>query len=560
MTAIGQTTNSSAVRKPRQRSRFFFLAICAGVSSLSSKAQAVITFGGSGSNTSAFPGNVANYEGIFNAFYTGTPISSTILATATHLTPGTTTQFVYNNGGATATTYAIQQAATLDDLALWQIAPNQTATFSNVAPIYTGNTEIGSSIVDAGRGYTRGAAIPGGWSWDNATGQLNWGANTIASVDTNTQLNTAGAQGGDYLQFNFTNQDPLSPTYNPNEAIITPFDSGGGLFINVGGQYQLAGVNSMVDSVTDSAGNAIQGSLYNTNGYYATSLLTGAPTLITTSAPENSYAVRISSKQNFVGLVDGTIPASQAAQYPISDDGLLAVYSNLTLGAVTGGASLQVGSSVVSATLKIAPNSGTSILNGLNIYRNSTLDITNNAIIINGAANTTTEAWILHRLASGYNNGLWNGAGISSSTAAQDPGVYGVGFVTASDPGVTGLTIGQAEIAYTLDGDANLDGQVNGIDFAIIVDNFNKAAPDGWADGDFNYDGSVNGADLALFGQNFNTGVNSHISSADLQVYDTFIADNGLAQDVPEPSAAIPVIAIAALCAAGGHRKLSPNR
>ena len=43
---------------------------------------------------------------------------------------------------------------------------------------------------------------------------------------------------------------------------------------------------------------------------------------------------------------------------------------------------------------------------------------------------------------------------------------------------------------YTLLGDANLDGAVNGSDFAILATNFNKAVS-GWDAGDFNYDGAT---------------------------------------------------------------------
>ena len=129
-----------------------------GVGPLAADAGAVVTFGGTGTNTGAAPGNVGNYEGQFDNGFAATPISSNMIITAAHVFPGPTTTFVYNNGTTTATTYTVQVVATLDDLAVWQIAPNQTATFSLTAPIYTGNSELQSTIVDVGRGYR--TAVP----------------------------------------------------------------------------------------------------------------------------------------------------------------------------------------------------------------------------------------------------------------------------------------------------------------------------------------------------------------------------------------------------------------
>ena len=66
------------------------------------------------------------------------------------------------------------------------------------------------------------------------------------------------------------------------------------------------------------------------------------------------------------------------------------------------------------------------------------------------------------------------------------------------------LPPGQIEIMYTLLGDANLDGKVNGTDFNLMATNFNQAVTDGWDKGDFNYDGKVNGSDFVLLADNFN--------------------------------------------------------
>ncbi len=66
----------------------------------------------------------------------------------------------------------------------------------------------------------------------------------------------------------------------------------------------------------------------------------------------------------------------------------------------------------------------------------------------------------------------------------------------------------QITVAYTLYGDANLDGVVNGADLGAVLANFGSTSGT-WYMGDFNYDGSVNGADLGVVLANFS----QHISA-----------------------------------------------
>lgn len=57
-------------------------------------------------------------------------------------------------------------------------------------------------------------------------------------------------------------------------------------------------------------------------------------------------------------------------------------------------------------------------------------------------------------------------------------------------------------VAYTLYGDANLDGRVDVSDLAALAANYRKSV-NGWASGDFNYDGMVNVLDLAVLAANY---------------------------------------------------------
>jgi hypothetical protein len=202
-------------------------------------------------------------------------------------------------------------------------------------------------------------------------------------------------------------------------------------------------------------------------------------------------------------------------------------------------------------TVSILNNSTASNqVNALTILPGGRLDLGNNRLIINYAGGGDPISTIRSYLISGYNGGTWTGAGIDSSAAAANSGKYGIGYADGADGVVAGLSSGQIEIMYTLLGDANLDGKVNGSDFAILASNFNKAVS-GWDQGDFNYDGKVNGADFSVLAANFNQGIGPGAIAA----LDQFALANGLASDVPEPGlAGVAAAGAIGLLKRRGHR------
>jgi hypothetical protein len=526
------------------------LASAAGICSIPVAARAVITFGGTGNNYTTAPGDshvssVDNYEGQLNGSFTGTMLTSNYAVGAAHTFGAVTQQFTFNDSaaGGTSQTFNTQIAASLDDLELVSLIPGQldtlghAATFpaSQQAPIYTGNSEVGASMVNVGRGIARAGSVTGGWATDGNQGPFSWGTNTVAAIPTDDDLGTSGRFGGDFVQFTFNN----NPS-NPNECIDANFDSGGAVFVNNAGTYQLAGINGLVDTVFTAPNSSSPAAavLYDTFGYYEENA-DGSFTQITTHTPESSYATRVSSKANFINLVDGTISPANAASFPINVDpnGQMIVYQKMTSGAITGGGSLQVGSIAVTTTLQIAPNSGVSTLSSLSLFNgngnNSTLDITNNHFILNYGSNPDPISSIQAYLHAGFNNGQWNGAsGITSSYVATHTG-YGIGYADSADPGnPASLASGTLEVAFTLLGDVNLDHVVNGIDFGVVAANFNKSASR-WDQGDFDYNNVVNGVDFGALAANFNKGA----SAANTEALDAFAAANGLLADVPEPTA-----------------------
>jgi hypothetical protein len=187
-------------------------------------------------------------------------------------------------------------------------------------------------------------------------------------------------------------------------------------------------------------------------------------------------------------------------------------------------------------------------LNSLTISPGGIVDLENNHIFIdygNGPDPITTIAGYIK---SGYNGGGWNGPGIISSTARTPTNglLYGVGYADGADGVVAGLSFGQIEVMYTLLGDANLDGLVNGSDFNILAANFNQSIT-GWDQGDFNYDGLVNAADFNELAANFNQGVSgANVSTGDVAALEAFAVANGLPMptfaNVPEPASAAMMV------------------
>jgi autotransporter-associated beta strand protein len=221
---------------------------------------------------------------------------------------------------------------------------------------------------------------------------------------------------------------------------------------------------------------------------------------------------------------------------------------NATIQGITGTGTLTVGDGVTANTLQLAFNSGASSQDALSILGSSTLDIVNNHMYINYGGGPDPIATIAAYIKSGYNGGHWNGPGIISSAAQTKTNglLYGVGFADSADPhNPAGLAAGQIEVKYTLVGDANLDGTVNGEDFTILASNFNQSVTS-WDQGDFNYDGTVNGEDFTLLAANFNQQVSGADSAGDVAALDAFATANGLSlptSSVPEPASASIVVA-----------------
>jgi autotransporter-associated beta strand protein len=261
-------------------------------------------------------------------------------------------------------------------------------------------------------------------------------------------------------------------------------------------------------------------------------------------------------------------------------------------GAIPSGTTLSISGSTNSSAQVIVPSSGAAYaitLGYLSAYGNGSLDLKNNALILQ----TDSVASVNSMLATGFANGAWNGyassatsyppgvsySGITSSLAGSsnplmaigdivnDNGsgnpLYGSNGTIASTFAGATPTDGEILVKYTYYGDANLDGKIDGsdysrIDFAstanaayLVAHPGSTTLPyTGWYNGDFNYDGVINGSDYTLIDNSYNT-QGSQILAQVAELTAEVAA-------VPEPTSAV-LLMIGAATVLGKRRRSLPT-
>jgi hypothetical protein len=301
--------------------------------------------------------------------------------------------------------------------------------------------------------------------------------------------------------------------------------------------------------------------------------LSGSPT-INVTAGSHTISTSVSVTSNL------EVNTNTGATLNITSDTTYASGVTLTK---TGGGTLTVKNVRADAinilgqgsTLQIAPNgtnTGVSVVKTLAIPTItssaasnpqlapvSKLDLTNNTLIydytgtsplgtsLSGGASPAVHDLLVY----GYDAGHWDGTGIVSSTAAADPHqVTTIGYAEssvllgASGGQFAGQTVDSTSLILktTYYGDINLDGKIDGDDYALLDRSFAKGtfATSGanWTDGDFNYDGKVDSADYALIDKAF--GVQQGGFSPDFlsqraaEFGDAYVSN--LLASVPEPT------------------------
>ena len=272
----------------------------------------------SGHNTAAPTGQYsgAGWEhlGVFGGFL-GTMISPQLFITAQHIGVQST-NFVSRDifNGGTDLTYAIDTSANAGT-GFWDIAGTDLRIykvhgyFNSFAELYTGSLEVGDTIVTTGMGGPRGADVVvsaelKGWQTGGSDGIARWGANQVTGV--------VNVGVGDLLVAQFDASGPLSVA---EEAFLSSGDSGGGVFIQDGATWKLAGVNYAVDAFFDTNNTTgdnshFTGALFDKGGLWQGSDGGGwnFNTDLPVDQPISFYASRVSSNAAAIQAVIAQVP------------------------------------------------------------------------------------------------------------------------------------------------------------------------------------------------------------------------------------------------------------
>jgi autotransporter-associated beta strand protein len=434
---------------------------------------------------------------------------------------------------------------------------------------------IGNGVLNAGTG---------GLNLDNSETANNTTTLTLSgtsNVDAGSIIETSAASGRSTTlslnggTINATAGDPLAGTFFGALTDVTAKVFVGGAIFNNGGfsitiAQPLTGTGGDGGFTARGAGTI---TLDGANTFNGPTTVT-AGTLVIGAGGGLPAGNNVTNNSNFTvnanataGNISGTgtttvnagqmMTASNFNQGALANNGTTQINGSGTVGPISGNGSLIIGTGSGANTLQLATGSGLSQQSAVVINSGADLDLTNNHLIIDYGSNADPISTIAQYLASGFNGGNWNGpSGIISSAAQSNPG-YGLGYADSADAGnPANLASGTIEVKYTLLGDANLDGVVNGIDFGILAANFNKGVT-GWDEGDFNYDNVVNGIDFGELAANFNKGASG--ASVGEPAYEdpailSFASANGLLSDVPEPASFV-LLATASAVILGRRRR-----
>jgi autotransporter-associated beta strand protein len=322
--------------------------------------------------------------------------------------------------------------------------------------------------------------------------------------------------------------------------------TGGSLSVATDAQLGAAGGSIGLGSSVDGGGNPQTGALVArgdlTSGSRDVSILDANGGIIDTSA----FTVT-------VGNVDGAGNLSKFGAGSLNVNHVRA--NTLTVG----------NASFAGGTLRVAPNgsnAGVSVVKGLNIVGGTsptaTVDLTDNDLLIDWTG-TSPFATVRAQIKNASNGGAWNQPGITTSLGGTMVGgplpgkTAALGYAEASALGSPSSFGGQSIddttviVKYTVVGDADLDGDADGVDIGTWATNFTGelggTGSQVWTQGDWDYDGDVDGVDAGLWAQNF-TGELGGSGLGSVVVNDPAIAPGAAAilrgmgiTVVPEPSA-----------------------
>lgn len=448
----------------------------------------------SGGNTSTDrPWVIGEGGGAFNI--SGNPVTLTLTGPIS----GTGSITINNNiTSGVASTLAIQGANTFTGMTYLSSGALSVDTLAPIGQNSSIGTGTGGGTIVLGDGNAGTLTYTG--TVDANTNRLL----QLDSINNGGSINLIETNPGAKLTWNGTMQFASGQPINQNGSSIT-FSTGP----NNVRPFQLNAAGTIVF-----AGNIGNGTLS-----WGQLQKTGAGTVILTGT--NNYQL-------------GTVVNS----------GTLITATNFSTGTITTVGTTQViglnvsnGYAQVQAKANNNDPAGFTRIPSLGLGSTGQLDLTNNAMVVAGQITFSVGNAIRTLLSNGYNGGAWNGMTsiISSSAAAtaSSSTKTALGYAYGGEL-AGGMFNGQAinsqdvVVGYVLQGDANMDGTVNALDFNAVATNYGSPLRD-WTQGDFDYSGSVDSSDFDLFAANF--GKTLPGSAA--------LPDAALGAVVPEPASAM---------------------
>ncbi len=273
-------------------------------------------------------------------------------------------------------------------------------------------------------------------------------------------------------------------------------------------------INTGINSFTQSNGTNITPSLTigASGGHYT---LQGGTLSVTNTFTDNGAFSQTAGTATISKILG-------AGSITVGGTGVLTIPTGATahqIGSLTINSGGKVNLSLAASkfTRTILVTSGLTFAGTTNAWQGK-LDLSNNDMIVKGG----DIAAVTNQLKMGFNaaSGYWNGsAGIVSTKTAADPNHLttlgaivnndGSGHAIYGSTTAYGLFYGQNPgsndvlVKYTYYGDADLNGHIDGTDYAKIDNGFAHGLT-GWFNGDFNYDGVVDGSDYSLIDNAFN--------------------------------------------------------
>lgn len=246
-----------------------------------------------------------DFEGQWGDFL-GTPISTNYFLSAKHI--GGAVGSVFTLNGIDYVTIACFDDPS-SDFRIWCV----DKPFPRFAPLYESSNEVGRAVMVFGRGTQRGDPVIltnrfgsqlKGWKWGAADKILRWGQNSVDSIYDN------GPNSGELLKMLFQVSD------NPVEAGLSGGDSGGGVFINNGSGWKLAGINHAISGPynTTNTGSGFQAAVFDEGGLYAWAMDEWllVPSQPFSPRPGSFYATRVSSRLDWIKqIIAQPVPLNQ---------------------------------------------------------------------------------------------------------------------------------------------------------------------------------------------------------------------------------------------------------